>query len=317
MVRSHWAHLTERGSRFGLRMLVLSYRLFGERLVKLLLYPVVTYFFLTGRQARTASLNYLKKVSTQMVVDQAPSTGVRANWCGSFHHMMMFAQSALDKLAAWTGVFDHGRIIFPERHAFDALLTSGRGALLIASHLGSIEMTRALATNAQRAVVNAVVYTDQAQNFNQTLEQANGEFGVNLIQVSHFGPDTAIMLKEKIDRGELVVIVGDRTPPADSGRVSQAQFLGALASFAQGPWILASLLECPVYLFFCLQQQQQYEIHFEAFVDQIKLPRKTRQESLQVLIQQYASRLQVYCLKAPYQWFNFYDFWQEEKAPIN
>lgn len=309
MAQQNWAQITERGNRLGLALLVHCYRLFGERLVRLLLYPVVAYFFLTGKQARIASINYLTKLR-----QQAPTTQVEANWRGSFCHMLAFAQAGLDKVAAWTGVFDQKRITFPAREAFDALLNSGQGALLVASHLGSIEMTRALASSAQRAVVNAVVYTDHAENFNQTLENANEEFRLNLIQVSHFGPDTAIMLKEKIDRGELVVIVGDRTPPQESKRVAQVQFLGALAPFAQGPWILASLLECPVYLFFCLEEKQRYTIYLEAFSDGIQLPRKTRQESLQALIQQYAFRLQTYCLKAPYQWYNFYDFWQQKNA---
>jgi predicted LPLAT superfamily acyltransferase len=272
----------------------------------------VGYFFLTGKKARVASLNYLKKVNLKL--DQSK---INANWRGSFHHMMAFAQSGLDKLSAWMGDFDNSRVTFPNRETFNQLLTSGQGALLIASHLGSIEMTRALATSSQRAIVNAVVYTDHAHKFNETLKQANAEFGVNLIQVSHFGPDTAILFKEKIDRGEFIVIVGDRTPPAENGRVSQVDFLGQSAPFAQGPWILASLLECPVYLFFCLRDKHDYRIHFEPFSERIVLPRSERQVRLQAYIQQYALRLEAYCLSAPYQWFNFFDFWRQDAVSNN
>ena len=308
----HWSHLSERGGTLGLRIISTCYRLLGERAARLLLYPVVGYFFLTGKKARVASLNYLKKVNLKL--DQSK---IDANWRGSFHHMMAFAQSGLDKLSAWMGDFDNSRVTFPNRETFNQLLTSGQGALLIASHLGSIEMTRALATSSQRAIVNAVVYTDHAHKFNETLKQANAEFGVNLIQVSHFGPDTAILFKEKIDRGEFIVIVGDRTPPAENGRVSQVEFLGQSAPFAQGPWILASLLECPVYLFFCLRDKHDYRIHFEPFAERIELPRRERQMRLHAYIQQYALRLEAYCLSAPYQWFNFFDFWRQDAASNN
>ncbi len=305
----HWSQLSERGGSLGLRIIFTCYRLLGERAAMLLLYPVVGYFFLTGKKARVASLEYLQRISTKL-----GESKVQANWRGSFRHMLAFAQSGLDKLSAWMGGFDNNRVAFPNREEFDQLLSSGQGALLIASHLGSIEMTRALATSSQRAIVNAVVYTEHAQKFNHTLQQANAEFGVNLIQVSHFGPDTAILFKDKIDKGEFIVIVGDRTPPAENGRVSQAEFLGNSAPFAQGPWILASLLECPVYLFFCLRDKKDYHIHFESFAERIELPRGDRQARLQAYVKQYAARLEAYCLSAPYQWFNFYDFWQQDAA---
>jgi predicted LPLAT superfamily acyltransferase len=281
-----------------------------------LLYPIVAYFLLTGSKARRASLDYLRRInafSNQANFEAQPKPGWRESYC----HMLAFAQSGLDKLAAWMGGFDSSRVDFPNQDEFEHLLSSGRGAVLIGSHLGNLEMTRALATNEQRAVVNAVVYTTHAQRFNETLTQANASFGVNLIQVSHLGPETAIMLKCKIDQGEIIVIVGDRTPPSEggsSGRVSQIDFLGQPAPFAQGPFILASLLDCPVYLFFCLREGERYKIYFEPFAERIVLPRRERQERLESYLQQYARRLEAHCLKAPYQWFNFFDFWRLDAA---
>jgi len=209
------------------------------------------------------------------------------------------------------------RIIdFPSQGEFERLLASGRGAVLIGSHLGNLEMTRALAVSEGRAKINAVVYTEHAQRFNALLMQVSADFGVNLIQVSQLGSDTAILLKEKIDQGELVVIVGDRTPTSGGGRsrVSPVEFFGAPAPFAQGPFILSHLLDCPVYLFFCLREGEDYRIYLEPFAERIDLPRQQRQERLQGYMQQYARRLEHYCLKAPEQWFNFYDFWRQAAA---
>lgn len=308
MAQLHWSQLKERGSILGLRIVFYCYRILGKHAARLLLYPIVTYFFITSKQARIASLSYLQRIH-RYDTQRFPSP----KWQDSFHHMMAFGQSGLDKLAAWMGGFNEN-IDFPDAAAFDQLLASGQGAVLIASHLGNIEMTRALASHSQRAIVNAVVYTNHAQNFNAILQKANAEFGVNLIQVSHFGPDTAIMLKEKIDQGEMIVIVGDRTPPAENGRVTQVNFLGSPANFAQGPFILSSLLDCPVYLFFCLCEDNGYHIYFEPFAERIRLQRNKRQVQLHAYIQEYATRLEAYCLKAPNQWFNFYDFWRQETA---
>lgn len=313
---AHWSRLAERGSGLGLRAVFVCYRFFGESAAQLLLYPITAYFLLTGRKSRVASLDYLRRINAYCVASNQVGQAA-PGWRGSFHHMLSFAQSGLDKLAAWMGGFDSRRVDFPNRVEFERLLASGQGAVLIGSHLGNLEMTRALATSEQRAIVNAVVYTNHAQRFNAMLAQVNASFGVNLIQISHLGPDTAIMLKEKIDRGELVVIVGDRTPPAEGGssrRISQIKFLGQPAPFAQGPFILASLLDCPVYLFFCLREGDTYRIYFEPFAERILLPRRERQERLHDYLQQYANRLEAHCLKAPYQWFNFYDFWRQDAA---
>jgi predicted LPLAT superfamily acyltransferase len=310
----HWSRLAERGSLLGLQTVFACYRLFGAKAARVLLYPIVAYFFLTGSKARAASLDYLRRVNRLR-----GGAGPEPGWRESFLHMLAFGQSGLDKLAAWMGGVSEvaeQQVDFPSCPVFEQLLASGRGALLIGAHLGNLEMTRALAVNERRIKVNVVVYTEHAERFNTLLRQANADFSINLLQVSRLGPETAIMLKEKIDQGELVVIVGDRTPAAGEGqrRVSRIDFLGSPAPFAQGPFILASLLDCPVYLFFCLREAEGYQIHLESFAERIELPRAQRQQRLEAYMQAYARRLEHYCLQAPDQWFNFYDFWRQDAA---
>lgn len=304
----HWSAQAERGNRSGLGFIESCYRLLGKPVAQLLLYPVVGYFFLFHGKARRASSDYLQRLHTFQQQKPAQKPG----WLDSYKHMHAFASASLDKLGAWRGeAFD---LEFPAQAQMEALLASGKGAMLIGAHLGNLEMMRAIASLQGKTTVNAVVYTEHAQRFNHMLARNNPDFHINLLQISSFGPDTAIMLKQKIDQGELLVIVGDRTPPADNGRISMVPFLGQPAAFAQGPLILASLLDCPVYLFFCLQHQQGYQIHFEPFAEKVTLPRQRRQQALEDYLRQYVQRLQHYCQLAPYQWFNFYDFWATERS---
>ena len=177
-------------------------------------------------------------------------------------------------------------------------------------------MARALGVAARFTTINAVVFTEHAVRFNKMMAETNPDFAFNLIQVTDFGPDTAILFKDKIDRGELLFIVGDRTPVAENGRTQRLPFLGRPAPFAQGPFVLAHLLECPVYLFFCLDTGSRYSLHFEPFAERIDLPRKTRNAALQHHMGDYAQRLEHYCGQAPLQWFNFFDFWEERAIPL-
>ncbi|RJX30795.1 MAG: glycosyltransferase family 2 protein [Oxalobacter sp.] len=306
--QTHWSRLSERGSTLGMQIVYYCYQLIGERAALWLLYPIVAYFYLTSPRTRHASLDYLRKVHAHSQIQ-----GRAPNQVDVFRHMLAFAQSGLDKLAAWMGKTSSLRVDVPNLPAFQELVASGQGALFIGAHLGNLEMSRALSRDLQGVKINAIVFSNHAQRFHEMLMRINPEYNLNLIQVSQIGPDTVIHLREKINHGEMVFIVGDRTPPAENGRVTTVDFFDAPTPFAQGPMILASFLECPVFLFFCLREKDKYTIYLERFADQINLPRKDRQQGLQTYLQAYAKRLETYCLKAPYQWFNFFDFWQGGK----
>jgi predicted LPLAT superfamily acyltransferase len=54
-------------------------------------------------------------------------------------------------------------------------------------------------------------------------------------------------------------------------------------------------------------------LYFEAFAECVRLPRATREQELGRYAQAYADRLEHYCRLAPFQWFNFFDFWGDPK----
>lgn len=304
-----WWRVAERGSRLGMMLLALGCRTLGPRLTSLWLHPIVAYFLVTGRAARVASHAYFSRLQDHSSATPMLATPPQPGWRSAYRHMLAFAQSGLDKLDAWSGRIDLRHLRMDDTQALDALIASGRGALIIGSHLGNIEMARALAVRGAHTKVTAIVYTEHARQFNSVLASAHKDFAEHLVQVSDFGPQTALMMQARIARGELLVIVGDRTPAQESGRTTSAEFLGAPARFAQGPYVLAHVLGCPVYLFFCIRDGRTYRLHFESFADRIELPRLARSEIIAKWAQRYASRLEHYCVRAPYQWFNFFDFW--------
>lgn len=304
---AHWSRQAERGAGWGLRLVGTMHRLLGHQAARIALAPAVAWFFVTGTQARAASRQYLERLGAHAGAAAVP----RPTAWNVLRHMMSFADAGLDKVAAWRGEVAHDALEFHGEEEFARLRQEGRGALFIGSHLGNLEMIRALAVTRGIAPVTAVVYTDHARRFAAALEQADPRFGDNLMQVTDFGPDTAIALRERVERGEILVIVGDRTPPADNGRCSSAPFLGHAAPFPQGPMILAHLLDCPVYLFFCLKQGERYQIHLERFAERVRLPHIARQAAIEAYVARYAQRLEWYCRVAPLQWFNFFDFWHE------
>ena len=119
-----------------------------------------------------------------------------------------------------------------------------------------------------------------------------------------------MMMQERVDAGELLVIVGDRVPAHDAGRTTDAQFLGATGAVrarALRARARAGLPGVPVLL--PEGSATDIRLYFEPFAERIELPRRERAQHLAAWAQRYARRLEHYCRKAPYQWFNFFDFW--------
>jgi predicted LPLAT superfamily acyltransferase len=229
-------------------------------------------------------------------------------------HFMRFGKAMLDKVASWKGDLVFGRDVQFAPGA-EELVTRHQagGRLILASHLGDIEVCRALGQLQGKVVINALVFTEHAQRFKAILEGIAPVAGVNLIPVTDIGPEVAIGLKEKLDQGEWVAIVGDRTSVhthrGGQRRVIWSQFMGKAAPFPQGPFVLASILRCPVLLMFALQEGKQLTIHCEEFASTLNLPRNAREAGLQAVVDRYAARLEHYALLSPLDWFNFFDFW--------
>ena len=299
----HWAHIGERGTLTGLRFIGAMDRLFPRFVGHAVLYPVTAYFFLTHPQARRASRQFLA------------AAGQPATFRQSFRHFFSFSISILDKVAAWYAPERVPVALSEERRKlFLDTLAEGRGLLLLSAHLGNLELARAIATLMPGVTINALVYSQNSQKLNAMLEETSEAYTLKLIYVEEIGPDTAVLLRSKVDAGEVVVIVGDRVPVMLGSRRVKAPFLGKPAPFAVGPYVLAHVLECPVLLFFCLREKTGYKVYLETFADRIVLPRKGRSEAAAAWAGRYAARLADYAARFPLQWYNFYDFWGRETA---
>lgn len=308
---AHWAKQEEVKGLWGMRIMLTVWRLLGRRAFSLLLWPVVGAYWLTATAARRASQDWVSRVRQQLQLRQMPVPPQ----LNSYRHFMRFGHAMLDKVSSWRGELRLGHEVVFAPGAEAALdMASPTGKLLLASHLGDVEACRALAHLDGAKTINALVFTDNAQRFKQIMQEMAPQAGLNLIPVTDIGPETAMLLKEKLDAGEWVAIVGDRIAlePTRGGawRVNWSPFMGQPAPFPQGPFILASLLRCPVLLIFALQQQGKLRIHCEAFADPLLLPRAERQRALQDTVDRYAQRLEHYALQSPLDWFNFFDFWR-------
>ncbi len=242
----HWAYIEEVGIYWLMRFMFLLYTLCGRVVFLSVLYPVVSYYFLSNKKTRLASRDFLKHV-------KAFTSGriIKASLLQSYFHFLGFAESMVDKLSAWSNQLKLEDVVIHGRQGIAEQLEHKQGGMIFGSHLGNVEVCRALVTIGEHARLNILTHTKYAQNFNRLLGDANATPVVALIQVTDIGPVLAISLTEKIAAGEIVFIVGYGIPVKNNGRTLSVTFLGEDAHFAQDPYMLAALLECPLHTLFC------------------------------------------------------------------
>jgi predicted LPLAT superfamily acyltransferase len=302
-----WYRIRERGTALGFRMLLGIYRALGPRAVRALSEVVAFYYFLTSPRARQASRDYLTRLHAHC--GPLPDLPEQPRTRDTYRHFRAFTRSIVDKFLAWSGHREDLDVAFPEYESFLALHRSRRGAIFLSAHLGNLDMMRALGVAAGLEGLNALVYSENAVRFHEMLRKVNPAFALNLIQISQVSPDLAITLQEKVDRGEFIFIVADRTPPGGKDRTVQAPFLGAEAPFPMGPFLLARLLRCPVHTMFCCREGQRYRVRTEPFAERLDWARGERDQALAQWAGRYAQAVEARCRETPFEWFNFFDFW--------
>lgn len=295
---NHWAGLAERGGYWGLKCCIGAYRLLGRQGCKIFMLPIVFYFYLFGHKQRLASRTFLTRVLKR------PPT-----FSESYRHHLNFAMRALDVFIAWTGDTAAITVEPTDPDKLAEFSNDPRGGLIIVAHLGNVDVARAVLDKKTQARITVLVHTRHAANYNRLLQKLRPEAAMNTLQVTEIGPETIIALQQRVERGEWVVIAGDRTSVLSKEHSLFVPFFGKEAAFPQGPWLLGALLECPVYLLFCLQDGERYRLTMERFAESISLPRGAREESLRSCVISYASRLEHYTSLTPFQWYNFFDFW--------
>lgn len=292
-----WLTERERGALAGLKLVHWIAMAVGRGPARAVVGFVAFWYALTDARSRKYSREWLTR------------TGQASGWWAVYQHILRFAHAALDRIflvSSGTETFSFERT--GNEYLVD-LAQSKRGAMLMGAHLGSFEAMRAGATG-ESFPINIVGHIENARMINALLAEVS--HGKSNVRVIHVGTDPvafALKVRERLAEGEMIAILADRVGLNDKQVV--VDFFGAPAAFPTGPFLLAATMRVPVYLVFGLFfEPNRYCLFCEPFADPLVLPRESRQEALQAAVQRYARRLEAYAMKAPDNWFNFYDFWR-------
>ena len=280
---------------FMLRVMTwISLRL-GRRLARGVLHLIAAYFLLFSPASRAASGDYLRR-----------ALGRPARWRDLYRHFFTFAATVHDRVYLLNRRFSMFDIEVHGADTLRRLLADGKGAFLIGAHLGSFEVIRALGWKNTDLRIAMVMHEDNASRLNVMLAAINPEAVQDIIGLGHI--DSMLKVRERLDGGGIVGMLADRTPGNEV--LHPATILGADVNLPSGPFRIAALLGRPVVFMTGLYLGgNRYAIHFEPLADFSVVARDQRNAAVETAIHRYAALLDQYCRKAPYNWFNFFDFW--------
>ncbi len=308
-----WLSTGERGALLGIRFVLWLATALGRAPARGFVALLVLWYAAFDRTARRASKAWHERVH-----------GRPAGFWDVYRHLRCFSNVALDRIFFLKGKTGWLKLDRTGTEHLQALKDEKQGAILLGAHLGSFEAMRA-GGQTKAYPINIVGYFQNAKMINALFDQLNPDMAARVIHTGENPIGLALKVRQCIENGELVALLGDRVGLND--KAVNVQFMGDPAPFATGPFLLAHAMKCPVYLVFGLYTEpNHYHLHCEPFADRIELPRSRRQAALTEAVQRYADRVEHYARTAPNNWFNFYDFWQannptnqnkKESAPNN
>ena len=294
-----WLQQRERGNRIASRFMIWMALFVGRPATRALLYPICVYYLACSRQASQAIRPYLRR-----------ALGRPISWRDLYRQYHRFAATLLDRVYLLAGQGSRFDIDIRGLDVLKDRVAHGRGCLLLGSHLGSFDIVRAIGLTQQDVEIKVLMHEQHTPMLRDLFRDLNPAFADSVIQTG--SPNTMLQVKECLDRGGMVGILTDRLVKQD--QTTSCMFFGKLARFPAGTMWLASILKVPVILFFGLYRGgNRYEIHFELFAEEITIDRWHRDQEVQQWTQRYADRLESHCRLAADNWFNFYDFWEEQR----
>ena len=286
-----WLAQRERGTLGAMRLIAWITQHCGYQAGRALLHPICLYFIVFSRKARRASKDYLRRV-----------LGRSPRWRDVYRHYHTFASTILDRVLLLTGRSGDFDLRVSGADVVAQALAQRRGLLLIGAHVGSFELCRIAGADRAGLVVNVVMHEANADKITTWMRETSPERMPNVIAPGR--PDTMLRIRDALARGEIVAMLGDR--PIGRTTTRTVRFLDAPTEVPTGPLRLALAVDVPVVLFFGLYRAPRC---YDLFFERMAIGAGDHQARLAALVDAFVARVEAHTRAAPYNWFNFYDFW--------
>ena len=298
-----WWKKQERGGAFFLRLSLFLAQILPEFALKLIVKIVVWFYYIFSKNERENIAAFRRNLSEFAGAQTLKGTSV-------FSHFEVFGVAICDKFRVWKGKIKDSELeIIDLERIKSELIGAQKGQILLTAHLGNVEICKALAARVEGFRMVILTYDENSRKFNEVLREISKNDGsVRMMAVNKLDVAAMLELKNIVESGEHIGIMGDRTP-LGGDKAASVKFLGKEAGFNYGPYLIAGILGVKISSLWCQKIGGKFRIELVPLASAVKLGRDRAAAARQYL-QIYVSELENRCKQTPAQWFNFFDFWR-------
>lgn len=292
-----WFEIKEQSA--GNKRLLLSwylYKIFGKNVLYLIAFLVSFFTFIFAPKIRLYSRKYFEIAY--------PYINTKPTLVNQFKHILSYAFSLVDKLLVFCADFNADDIFFENKEIEKQLIEdikNKKGVFLICNHIGNIEVVLSYSFKFIKNCaffINIFMSHKQGQIFNEFLDTIKIDFPVRLFPIEEMGISTGVELKENLNNGDIVFIAGDRLSQNNDTKFIKEKLFNREILFPKGTFKLANLMDVPTYFISALKIKNKYMIIMESQKDL----------SEKVLSKNFAKFMERVIKINPFQFFQFYDF---------
>jgi predicted LPLAT superfamily acyltransferase len=293
-----WLKQKERGGMLPLRFMSWLSLTLGRRLSRYVVYLIALYFVLAVPATRKASRDYLSRC-----------LGRPPTFIDLYRHILAFSTTIHDRIYLLNDRHELFDIQILGAESLHELHAENIGIFLFGAHLGSFEVLRSIARENLPLKVCVAMFPENARQVNSVFAAINPKAIHDIIVLGQL--DSMLTIYKKLQEGAMVGILADRASGPD--QYISVPFLGSVANFPTGPFRMAAMLKHPIFFMAGLYRGgNRYDVHFELLADFSEQTSIERDALVRDIIIKYADALERHCKSAPFNWFNFYNFWKPE-----
>lgn len=298
-----WWKKQERGGAFFLRLSLFLAQILPEFILKLIVKIVVWFYYIFSKNERENIAAFRRNLSEFAGTQTLKGTSV-------FSHFEAFGGAICDKFRVWKGKIKDSELEIIDLECIKSeLIGAQKGQILLTAHLGNVEICKALGARVDGFRMVILAYDKNSREFNEVLKRISQNDGnVRMMLVNELDVAAMLELKNIVESGEHIGIMGDRTP-LGGDKAARVKFLGKEASFNYGPYLIAGILGVKISSLWCQKIEGKFRIELVPLASAVKLGRDkaaAAREYLQIYVRELENR----CKQTPAQWFNFFDFWR-------
>ncbi len=285
-----------RGAVLGYKIFIFFIQNLGIKTAYFILYFVAFYFlFFSGKGTKAIFYFYHKRLGHSKV----------NSFFKVYQSYYSFGQTIVDKFAIASGLKEKFTYNFDGENNLRNILKEKKGGILISAHIGNFEIAEYFFSRVDEfsTQINLVTTDNEHRTIKNYLEsvslKSNMKFIIIKDDMSHI-----FEMNNALNKNELICFTGDRY--FEGNKYLTEKLFGKEANFPAGAFLLGSRLNVPVIFLYIMKETSR---HYHFFAEEAVFKNRDAQD----LLKKYTESIERILKRYPYQWFNYFDFWNDIK----